>query len=150
MYRANIMVFSGYINSILDINLKQAIQDLLFAQEIYKQFFDEKSYFKNRRVFVSHRFLGEIYEKQGNYKKANEQYLMALTILNNVYLLKSNQVPDDLSDLYYKLALINIKLNNNQEALEYYKIHQKLFGADHNKSIKIAEYIINYNVDLGF
>ncbi len=150
IYRANIMVFSSYINSMLGINLKQAIQDSLYAQRIYKKLFDEKSYYKNRHIFISHRFLGEIFEKHSNYEKANEQYLIALKILNNIYFQKNRPVTYDLSDLYYKLALTNIKLNNIQEALEYYKVHQKVFGVDHERSIKIAEEFINSEVDLGF
>ena len=57
---------------------------------------------------------------------------------------------DDLSDAYVRLAIVSVKLQQPKEAVRYFQLHQQIFGTDHPGSVKLEDYFIDHNVDLGF
>lgn len=150
LYKANIIIFYSYVNAMLGVDLKQATQDSLNAQAILKKLLHEKGYYKNRHVYMSYRFLGEIYKKQANYSKAKLAYAMSLAIVKNIHSDRDYAVIDDLSDLYSKLAIISVKLKQPIEAIEYFKLQTQVFDIKHPRSIRLMEYFVGNNVDLGF
>ncbi|MGB4191952.1 MAG: hypothetical protein WBJ81_05340 [Rickettsiales bacterium] len=149
-YKANIMTYRSYVQAILGHDLNQALKLALAAQEKLKQALGEKTYFRSRHAFKNHLYLGEIYEKQKDYRQADVQYVTGLKILSNMYKRSGHTVSDDLSDLYHKLAIINIKLQQPVAATEYLKLHRKVFGKQHPRSIKLEDDFIDSNIDVGF
>lgn len=151
LYKANIMTYISYVQTTLGlINAKQAIQTILAAQAMYKKLIGEAGYYKHRHVFMSYRFLGEIYERQKNYLKAEEEYSVGLKIISNIYGSTEQAKTDDLSNFYCQLAVVNIKLQRQKAALKYYDLHNQVFELNHPKSIKLMEYFVDNDVDLGF
>lgn len=149
-YKLSVMTYYSYIQAMLGGNLTGAIKTSLSHQAMLKKYFGETNYYKNRHAFMSHKFLGEIYEKQGNHLKAEEQYSTALKILNNVYNNSNHSTTDKLSDIYSKLTMVNIKLNNIVDAIEYFKLHRHTFGNEHPRSQMLEDYFVDNQVDLGF
>jgi hypothetical protein len=149
LYQANVIAYRSYVKAMLGkIKINQAIQEILSSQAMYKKLLKDEGYYKNRHTFMSHRFLGEVYEKQGNNIKAEQEYTTALKIITNIYE-KSNAKTDDLSDFYTKLAKINVKLQRPEKALEIYRIHQQVFGQQHPRSLELMEYFADNKVNVG-
>ena len=150
LYRANIMNYYSYVRAQLgNNNIQQDIKSSLSAQTMFKKLLGEKSYYKNHHVFMNHKFLGEIYEKNDDNLKAEEEYSTSYRILTNIYNHSGHATTDDLSDLYCKLAIINAKLKRPEEALAYLKLHQETFGHEHLRSIKVVDYLVENNVKMG-
>lgn len=148
IYQANIKSYISYVDALLgNIKIDQAIQENLAAQNLHKKLLGE-NYYKNRHVFVNHRFLGEFYEKQENYLKAEEEYSTGLKILTNIYN-NDEAVTDDLSYFYTKLAIINVKLQQPTAALKYLNTHHKIFGKKHSRSLQLVRYFVANKVDIG-
>jgi hypothetical protein len=149
-YKTNITTYNTYVGALLGKNLDQAIQFSIANQEVLKKSLGEVSYYKSRHVFMSYKFLGEIYEKQGDNIKAEQEYSIGLKILTNIYGQSSNAVTDDLSDIYNKLAIINLKLKRSTKAIEYLKLHQQVFGYKHPRSVKLIGSFVKKNIDPWF
>ena len=149
-YKAHIIFYSSYVRALLGFNLEQVINASLAAQDKLKQVLGKEQYYRNIYVSRSYSLLGELYEKQGDSLKAEELYNTGVEILTNIYSNKNHAATDDLSDLYMKLAIINIKLQRVEEALEYFILHRQIFTSDHHRSKKLAEYFIDNNIDLSF
>lgn len=152
LYKAHIMSFYGYLSALLELenNLEQNIYKLISSQKTLKELLGEENYYKNCNVYLGHKFLGELYEKQGNNLRARQEYSIGLKILANTYISADDVATDDLSDLYCKLAIINLKLGLPSKAIDYIDSHYHIFGLDHPRSIKITEYLTDNNVELGF
>ena len=149
-YKTNITTYNTYVGALLGKNLDQAIKFSIANQEVLKKSLGEISYYKSRPVFMSYKFLGEIYEKQGDNIKAEQEYSTGLKILTNIYGQSSHAVTDDLSDIYNKLAIINLKLKRSTKALEYLKLHRQVFGYKHPRSIKLIGSFVKNNIDPWF
>lgn len=148
-YKTNLIVYRSYVSAMLGNNAPQAIKNILTSQVAYRKRLGDKGYYKNRHVFMSHRFLGELFEKAGDNIKAEAEYSTGLSILNNMYNSKGNSVTDDLSFIYYKLSIINTKLKQYQKAVEIFKTHMQTFGSAHPRSIELIGYFSDHNVDVG-
>ncbi len=148
IYQANIMSYSCYVDALLgNIKIDQAIKENFAAQNLHKKLLGE-SYHKNRHVFMNHRFLGELYEKQGNVLKAEEEYSTGLKILTNIYN-NDEAVTDDLSYFHAKLAIVNLKLQQPDTALKHLNTHHKIFGKKHKRSVQLVRYFIANKVNIG-
>jgi tetratricopeptide (TPR) repeat protein len=150
LYKANIMSYHSYLSALLENNLEQNIETLISSQDTLKKLLGKENYYKNCNVYLGHKFLGELYEKQENNLKAKQEYSIGLEILTNTYNNMANIESDDLSDFYYKLAIINLKLGLTSRAIDYITNHFQIFGFDHPRSIKITDYIVNNDIELGF
>lgn len=82
--------------------------------------------------------------------KAKQEYSIALETLINVYTHSACASTDKLSDIYSKLSIINAKLKLPFEALNYFIIHQQIFGLQHPRSIRLSNYFIDHKVNVGF
>ena len=76
--------------------------------------------------------------------------MTGLKILTNIYGQSSNAVTDDLSDIYNKLAIINLKLKRSIKALEYLKLHRQVFGYKHPRSVKLIGHFVKGDVEPWF
>src|SRR5262249_43917949 len=67
---------------------------------------------------VAHTLLGEIYESQGQYKKAYEEYRFAERYYIKLY---KNKISDiyEISKLYANLAMLGIKIHDNVLIRQY-------------------------------
>ena len=148
LYKANIMSYHSYVKSLLGGN--RAIETTITSQQMLKKLLGEENYYKSCHVYMSHKFLGEIYEQQGDYLKAEQEYFTGLRILINTYNNNDQAATDDLSDFYYKLAIIHIKLAQNSKAANYIRCHYQVFGREHPRSTKIMDYLVENNINLRF
>lgn len=145
---SNIIIFKSYVD-FLNGNSK-AIEDLKQAQEKLKTLLDEKNYYRNRIISLSYTFLGEIYEAQKNDSNAIHEYLTCLQILKNLYSNLDNVHTVDLSDIYTKIAIISVKLQEPATAQEYLNFHRKNFGFEHKNTILITDFLINNGMKIEF
>lgn len=150
LYKTNIAIHHNYVSALLNsISINQAIGNIIKSQENLKNFLGSENYLKNCHVYISHKFLGELYEKSGDYIKAQEQYSLGLEILINTFNNNENAITDDLSDFYYRLFIINTKLSNLSNATEYINQHIHQFGINHPRSNKILDYIADNQLYFG-
>lgn len=136
IHKAIVSCYYGYILFAYKSEILKAKSLLLQGQEIFNRVLGEKGE-RNRLVAIIHRFMGEIYEKEGDNIKAQSEYARALQILTNSY--NGSKVTDDFSDLYTCLAIINIKLEDPTTAQYYLDLHQKDFGYNHQRTNKIIK-----------
>ncbi|MGL5720041.1 MAG: NB-ARC domain-containing protein [Alphaproteobacteria bacterium] len=92
---------------------------------------------KHRMQAFAHFVLGKLYEQQGDTKKAIDAYLQSEDTYNAV--LKEKAI-DDVSMLYAALALLGLKLNDMTMAQIYLRLHIKLFGLNHPRTLEILGY----------
>jgi type IV secretory pathway component VirB8 len=146
------MVFYGY-TSYLAKNQEKANYDLdkdviLAGQNMLKKLLREK-YNKNRAAALSHRFIGEMYEKEEKYAYAQAEYALAEQIFKNIY--GSNKVATaDIGEIYVKLAMLNAKVKEPVSAQEYLTKLQEVFGYKHPKTVKVTNYFLDNGMAIGF
>ena len=74
---------------------------------------------------------GDIAFNAGDYSKAKDSYLQALEIYKERYkLMEVNHI----SELYYKIAITAIKLNDDFTFQKYFHIHEEDFGVEHMRT----------------
>lgn len=145
------MIFYNY-SSFLINNKKPFYSEerhsILKAQDTLKRLLDAQ-YHNNRYVALSHRFLGEVYEAEKDYVKAQAEYALAEQIFSNIY--GSNKVAThDTGEIYSKLAMINIKLKEPVTAQAYLTKLQERFGYNHPRTLKVTNYFTDSGVAVGF
>ncbi len=152
-YKPNAVIYHTYINTISNENVtKDQIKSILEAQQILKNTFGEKRYYKSLYAYRHHLFLGEMYELIKDYKQAEEEYFIGHQTLINIYSDTNNTkttITDDFGEIISKLAIINVKLQKPAEALEYLGMHRKMFGKSHKRSIELVRYFVKEKVDVG-
>jgi len=89
-------------------------------------------------------------DKFSNNQDAEKLISRIEEISKHLYGANNHASTDELSYFYYKLAIINVKLQQPDEALKYLETHLQIFGIQHPRSIKLSEYFIDHHVDLGF
>jgi len=89
-------------------------------------------------------------DKFSNNQDAEKLISIIEEISKHLYSANNHAATDELSYFYYKLAIINVKLQQPDEALKYLETHLQIFGIQHPRSIKLSEYFIDHHVDLGF
>lgn len=152
LWMANTLILYGYSNFLKknssngkyegDIKLIQTGQDML------KRLLGER-YLKNRNAAVGHVFLGDVYEKVGLNIKALAEYSQAEHMLDSFY--HSKQLTSsDVSDLYAKLAILNLKMLEPLTAQVYLTKLQKNFGYKNPKTIKVTDHFIEHGLPVGF
>jgi hypothetical protein len=87
----------------------------------------------------------------GNNPQEVRMLLSAIEEINEQELKHNPEIAtDDLSDAYARLAIVNAKLQQFNEALRYFALHQHKFGEEHSRTIKLMKYFTDNNVDVGF
>lgn len=86
----------------------------------------------------SHIILGEIYEKQGNFIKALEEYKKAEEVYTHIF--KTVEV-DDISYLYKNLTILGEKMNDDFLSKHYLEHLIEHFGLDHKRTIESLQYL---------
>lgn len=150
-YKPNAVIYHSYINSLLNNSvIPEKIRIMLEAQQILKNTFGEKRYYKNLYAYRHHLFLGEIYELTNNYKHAEEEYYTGYETLIKIYnsYNNTNTTTDDFSEILSKLAIINVKLEKSKEALQHLKMHKQMFGDKHQMSMKLVRYFVERKVSV--
>ena len=128
------LVLQGLIKAEYEQNYKMGEKLILEAIEISKKFFRGSD--KHLVQAIEHLSLGRVLEHQQSYKQAIEEYLISEKIFRN-FMTYLNI--DDVSLLYYQLAMINVKLNNIKNVYIYFEKHSELFGIEHHRSKEIAD-----------
>lgn len=82
--------------------------------------------------------LGEIYEKQGNFLKALEEYKKAEEVYSHIF--KTIEV-DDISYLYKNLVILGEKMKDDFLSKRYIQLLINHFGLDHSRTIESLQYL---------
>ena len=106
-------------------------------------------YTKNRNAAISHVFMGDVYEKSGEGIKALTEYNQAEQILNNFYGF-GNLKSSDASDLYSRLAILYVKLDDQDTAQKYLTKLQKDFGYKNPKTALVTDYFVEKGLPIGY
>ena len=93
---------------------------------------------QKRYYAFAYMIYGDIKVQQEKYEEAQAYYIKAKEIYDGV--LKKKQV-HDISELYIKLAINSARLKNVYLASHYLEEHRKVFGQEHNGSIKIMMHL---------
>lgn len=111
----------------------------IFARKAIK-IFDEvyKSTDKNRRQAKAHFALGLALEGQSKFDAAFGEYMTAEKIYEKNFV--QFQV-DDISELFFKMFEIGIKLKDDMLIKKYMEKHINIFGHNHPRSIKMFQII---------
>lgn len=86
---------------------------------------------KHRLQAEAHHILGLIYENHGQLKKAKDQYLKSEDIFEKILKFKAIS---DVSELYFNLAELGIKLKEEELTHTYLKKLIQFFGIDHKRT----------------
>ncbi len=149
--KTHIIIFHAYASYLekADSNYKSSLSIILNEQEVLKKLLAD-NYYRHRLAGLSHKFLGNIYEKEGNDDKAQAEYAAALQICQNNFNNSNIIVTNEFSELYTKLAIINVKLKDNVTAQQYLDLHRRNFGHEHLRTIVITEYMIDNGMSVGY
>lgn len=128
--------------------LARAKDILIKSQNMLTEVFG-KDNIKSRTLGMSYMFLGEIYEEEKYYTKAQLGYSKALQLFLNGYNGEA-KATDDFSYLYARLAIINVKLKDIVTAHQHLDLHRKVFGHEHHRTIQIINYFIDNKLSVGF
>ncbi len=148
---ARIMILYGYSIIITDNNNSKkliGIKMIQEAQDMLKRILGGK-YNSSSIQALSHIFLGDIYHGSQKYAESLAEYNIAEEILNNYYGY-GNLLSSDASDLYSKLAILYIKLEDIDSAQKYLSKLQKDFGYQNPKTIKVINYFLENKIPVGF
>ena len=141
--------YSSFFTKDQDEGNYDAEKDMILSgQNMFRRLLGEK-YNKSRIIAFSHKFMGEIYEKEGDMNKAQAEYTIAEDIYMNIYDMKIART-GDISDVYTRLAIINAKLKEPVSAQRYLDLHRKYFGYEHPRTIEITNYFIDHGLQVGF
>lgn len=148
--KGHIMVFYGYISSMLvENNFKKAIEDVLKGQEIMMYSLGNNFYQKKMSA-LSYKFLGNIYEREGEYARAQEEYLKAVKLYKDSIYSSPAVAIDDISDVYAKLATVSIKLQDQPMTEHYLDLHRKNFGHEHKRTKEIIKQMFAAKMQIKF
>lgn len=148
IHKATVNCYYGYILFMYKNDLIKAKDFLLKSQSIFQEVLGDLS-IKNKAFALSYQFLGEIYEKEGNNFRAQQEYAKALQIITNSYN-GEEKATDDFSELSTRLAIINAKLKDTVTAQQYLDLHRKVFGHNHHRTMQIIEYFVDNKLSVGF
>lgn len=93
----------------------------------------------HRNRALMYRILGEIYEAEKDYEKAEEQYKIAEGIYRELLFVNES---DELSELYMLLSIIHYNKGNIEESVRYMETHQNYFGDDHRRTICLRKIVV--------
>jgi tetratricopeptide (TPR) repeat protein len=148
--KTQIMIFHAYSTYLVkDNNYKSIVAIILNEQEMLKKLLADK-YYRHRLVGLSHKFLGDIYVKEGNANKALSEYIAALQVYQNNYNGSDQIITDEFSDLCAKLAVVNVNLQDNVTAQKYLDLHRRNFGHEHPRTNEIIQYMIDHDMVVGY
>jgi tetratricopeptide (TPR) repeat protein len=148
LYKAIISTYYAYVKLKHENDSLCAKEILLHNKKLFSNLLGE-NVIKNRYFAIAHRFLGEIYENEKDYANAQTEYSDALKIFVNSYNGEKKST-DDFSDLYTRLAVINVKLKDLVTAQRYLDLHRKSFGRHHHRTIQIVKYFVDNKLSVGF
>lgn len=147
VFRYRIEICYAYANFMIKNN-SNAESVLLQTNKNLKKLLGT-NYNINITLALGYKFLGFIYETQNQYEKALREYNKAFQIYCNYY--GTDQVIiDDFSDLYTKLATINVRVNDPVTTQKYLDLHRKNFGYEHHRTIGITEYMLDNNIPVSY
>jgi len=138
----------GYTLFLHNNDTTKAKDFLLKGQKMFQEVLGDLSA-KNKAFALSYQFTGEIYEKEGDNSRAQQEYAKALQIITNSYNGNPKAI-DDFSEIYTRLAIINAKLNDPASAQHYLDLHITNFGYEHPRTMQITKYFIDNNMSVGF
>jgi tetratricopeptide (TPR) repeat protein len=147
-YKACIYCYHAYALFKSQNALSKAKDILIKSQNMFVEALG-KNNIKNRVFGTSHIFLGEIYEEEKDYAKAQLEYSNALQVFLNSYN-GEEKATDSFSYLYTRLAIINVKLKDTTTAQQYLDLHRKAFGHKHHRTIQIINCFIDNKLSVGF
>lgn len=94
---------------------------------------------------MGYRILGEIFEAQGNLKKAHGEYTKAEALYDKIL---QEKTLDELGGLYTRLAILGAKQGDDVMTKKYLSLHIEHFGLAHPRTFEIKTYLDNNNLPL--
>lgn len=128
-FKSLLLIYQG-------IHTPQIIQSLEEAIQLYNDILRGDK--KNRYQARTHLALGKAHTFNKDYPKALKAYLFSEEIYDLI--LKEKKI-DDVSELYTELAMLGIKLKDEELTQKYLTAHIDVFGLDHPRTEKILRHL---------
>lgn len=90
-----------------------------------------------------HIILGEIYERQNNLQRAQDEYKNAEEIYSHIF--KTIEV-DDISYLYKNYVMLGAKMKDEGMIKKYLQLLTDHFGLDHRRTKEAIQYLDEHKV----
>lgn len=149
VYKSTVEIYYAYVNFLIRNSTANSKNIILNANKKLCQLFGEPGKRKNLLLAQNYRFLGEIYESEANHIEALNNFVLALQTHYNHY--ESDKIAtDDISDLYARLAIINVKLSDNIASQRYLDLHRCSFGYNHPRTRIITETMIDHGLNVRY
>ena len=118
--------------------LDKAEEYLTLAEKEYELFFHSSE--KHIDQAALHTVKGNIFMKKGQYQSAKEAFLKSLHMYAKI--LSGNSHFDERGMLYESLVDVYNHLDQKGEAIKYYYLHEKEFGKQHPRTLRIKKNVI--------
>ncbi len=146
--KGHIMILYGYLSALMNHDIHEARNILLKGQTMMKELM--KDFYQRKIAAQSYKFLGSIYEHEGEYGKAQKEYLNAAKLYKNSIYSSPAIAIDDISDIYTKLAVVSIKLQDKPMTEHYLDLHRKKFGHAHKRTKEIIKQMFAAKMQIKF